>query len=222
MWQMMGEMKTHDIAQFAKDNNYEGVKINNVVDGGTKASNVVVYFDSTSLKSADTITYDDKGNVIPLSERFNPKNKDIRYSDRDTLGNSLSKEQVDFFKDSKVRDENGNLMVMYHGTPNGNFNTFQISDGAHNSLMAQYGAGYYFDASKDSAKRYTQNVNKTSGIKNPKVFETYLNIKNPLVIHDEYLNGRSPVITKQQFRDVISKGNYEWFFTNGMPFELTK
>ena len=32
------------------------------------------------IKSADPVTYDDDGNVIPLSERFNPKNSDIRYS----------------------------------------------------------------------------------------------------------------------------------------------
>jgi hypothetical protein len=156
----------------------------------------------------------DKGNVIQF-----PGSK---FSDRDTLGNVLSKGQQEFFKDSKVRDENGNLMVVYHGTPNGNFNTFRISEGAHSSLMAQYGAGYYFDANKDSAKRYTQNVNKTSIRQSPKVFEVYLNIKNPLVIHDEYLNGRRPVITKQQFNEVVTKGNYEWMFTNGMPFELTK
>lgn len=80
MFKMLGEMKTHDIAQYAKKNNYSGVKINNVKDGGTKASNVVVYFDSSSLKSADAITYDDNGNVIPLSQRFNPDDKDIRYS----------------------------------------------------------------------------------------------------------------------------------------------
>ena len=32
------------------------------------------------IKSADAITCDDQGNVIPLSERFNPKSNDIRYS----------------------------------------------------------------------------------------------------------------------------------------------
>ena len=32
------------------------------------------------IKSADPVTYDDAGNVIPLSERFNPKKEDIRYS----------------------------------------------------------------------------------------------------------------------------------------------
>lgn len=157
-----------------------------------------------------------------LKEKYGKDVLATKNSDRDSEGNELSEEQIEFFKDSKVRDKEGNLLVMYHGTPNGEFNTFQISDGTHNSLMAQYGAGYYFDSNKDSAKRYTKDVNKTVANRKPKVFETYLNIKNPLVIHDEYLNGRKPVITKQQFMDVVSKGNYEWMFTNGMPFELTK
>lgn len=31
------------------------------------------------IKSADPVTYDDNGNVIPLSERFNKNNNDIRF-----------------------------------------------------------------------------------------------------------------------------------------------
>ena len=37
---------------------------------------------SNQIKSADIITYDDSGNVIPLSQRFNTQNNDIRYSNR--------------------------------------------------------------------------------------------------------------------------------------------
>ena len=37
------------------------------------------------IKSADPVTYDDNGNVIPLSERFNDNQKDIRYSVDDTI-----------------------------------------------------------------------------------------------------------------------------------------
>ena len=36
-------------------------------------------FDSENIKSADPITRDDNGNVIPLSERFNTTSEDIRY-----------------------------------------------------------------------------------------------------------------------------------------------
>ena len=37
-------------------------------------------FSPEQIKSADPVTYDDNGNVIPLSERFNSEKTDIRYS----------------------------------------------------------------------------------------------------------------------------------------------
>lgn len=44
-------------------------------------------FSSEQVKSADVVTYNDKGEAIPLSERFNPKTKDIRYAIKD-IGNA--------------------------------------------------------------------------------------------------------------------------------------
>ena len=39
--------------------------------------------------------------------------EDLRFSlNTDSEGNKLSSEQIEFFKDSKVRDENGNLLVV--------------------------------------------------------------------------------------------------------------
>jgi len=43
-------------------------------------SNVMLAFDSSQIKSNEDVTYDDRGNPIPLSERFNTSNPDIRYS----------------------------------------------------------------------------------------------------------------------------------------------
>jgi len=40
---------------------------------------IVSVFNPEQIKSADSITYDDNGNVIPLSKRFDPNNNDIRY-----------------------------------------------------------------------------------------------------------------------------------------------
>ena len=51
--------------------------------------------------------------VFPVGE----KNSE-QYSDRDSEGTQLSEGQQEYFKDSKVRDENGNLKIMYHGTAN--------------------------------------------------------------------------------------------------------
>ena len=42
--------------------------------------NIILALNSSQLKSADAVTRDDSGNVIPLSERFDPSEGDIRYS----------------------------------------------------------------------------------------------------------------------------------------------
>ena len=39
----------------------------------------------------------------------------------DSNGNELSPEQQAYFKDSKIRDENGNLLTVYHGIISGGY-----------------------------------------------------------------------------------------------------
>ena len=51
------------------------------------------------------------GNTVPQ-----PSDSVKLKSTRDSDGNSLSKAQQEYFKDSKVRDEDGNLRVVYHRT----------------------------------------------------------------------------------------------------------
>lgn len=58
---------------------YSGLKVQDSELGGTS----YVVFDPEQIKSADAVVYDDNGKVIPLSERFNSKSRDIRYSNRD-------------------------------------------------------------------------------------------------------------------------------------------
>ena len=81
---------TRGLARYAKDAGYNGVKISNLKDSGgaiqyNVPSDIYIFFNSSQMKSADPVTYDDNGNVIPLSERFNKGNEDIRYSDRDSV-----------------------------------------------------------------------------------------------------------------------------------------
>jgi hypothetical protein len=47
------------------------------LERGIRVRNVVM-FDPTQIKSADPVTYDDAGQVIPLSRRFNSESPDIR------------------------------------------------------------------------------------------------------------------------------------------------
>jgi hypothetical protein len=97
---------------------------------------------------------------------------ETKYSISDSNGNQLTAEQQEYFKDSVVRDENGNLKVMYHGTSKGGFNIFNT----YGSNYGLFGTGSYFTDSKTIAESYT---NKGRG-KNKQVYETYLNITNPM------------------------------------------
>ena len=56
-----------------------GIVIDNTEFNPNEITEVVVK-SANQIKSADPVTYDDAGNVIPLSERFNPENSDIRFS----------------------------------------------------------------------------------------------------------------------------------------------
>ena len=77
-----GYYDTDTVSKWAYDNGYTSVIMHNIYDYGDKADNYV-FFNSSQLKSADPVTYDDDGNIIPVTERFNPENKDVRYSKGD-------------------------------------------------------------------------------------------------------------------------------------------
>lgn len=81
--------KTRDIARYAKKRGYDSVKIENIWDNGGRNveandlagyGNVGIFFNAEAVKSADPIVYDDNGEIIPPSERFNKKSNDIRFS----------------------------------------------------------------------------------------------------------------------------------------------
>ena len=64
-----------------KFGNRSGRKIGMV--GVNENTTHYIVFSPEQIKVTDPVTYDDAGNVIPLSERFNPEQKDIRYSVRE-------------------------------------------------------------------------------------------------------------------------------------------
>lgn len=113
--------------------------------------------------------------------KFN-NNDDVKNSEqgsfslsKDNQGRTLSKEQQEYFKDSKVRDENGNLLEVYHGTQNGGFTEFH---------------GYsYFTDSLDTARSYSgsiENITKYTFESGQRTtignYKGYLNLINPYII----------------------------------------
>ena len=87
--------------------------------------------------------------------------ENVQNSDRDSAGNGLTPEQVEFFKESKVRDENGNLKPVYHGT-NKEFTRFESVDGT-----------YWFSEYVDYAEAMAEER------KGSRIIEVYLDIRNP-------------------------------------------
>lgn len=102
-----GEM-TDGIRELLEEMGYDGII----------AEDEMVVFESNQIKSADPVTYDDAGNVIPLSERFNTESDDIRFSLEDNKGKTLTAAQQEFFRNvaPELKDEQGRLKRYYHGT----------------------------------------------------------------------------------------------------------
>lgn len=108
----------------------------------------------------------------------------IRYNKVDDIatdnqGRTLSKEQQEYFKDSKVRDENGNLITVYHGTAE-TFTKFEkemIGSNYNQDIQ-----GFFFTDDIKQAENYANTTSYGTPRRNQgNVMETYLNITNPLV-----------------------------------------
>lgn len=138
-------------------------------------SNIILALNSNQLKSADTITRDDSGEIIPLSKRFNPEEGDIRYSlkSTDSQGRNLTAEQQEFFRDSKITDAEGRLLVLYHGTT-----TYGEITKFRRGRSGWLGPGIYLASRRSDAQRYADAMGEGNG----QLYELYANVTNPLVV----------------------------------------
>lgn len=169
-----GKYKTEQIANWARENGYDGVVFKNIVDQGGKnlsgikqgesrVSDVFVTFDSNQSQVVE------KGIKFSLNEA--PK--------QDNQGRTLTKEQQEYFKDSKVRDGNGNLLTVYHGTGE-TFTKFEKE--MIGSNFDQDVQGFFFTDDIEQAEDYANTTSYGMPRQNPgNVMETYLNITNPLI-----------------------------------------
>lgn len=137
------------------------IKQGNLIDATKKAPN---WFTTRGLQLPKVVqTILAANNIIDNSPK-NVKENFEKNSERDNLGNQLSTAQAEYFKDSKVRDEDGNLKVMYRGDSN----EFTVFDRKKTNYANLYGRGFYFTERKEHAEQYGKSR------------EFYLNIKTPL------------------------------------------
>lgn len=157
--------------------------IRRMKDKWTSAKAFAKENNSTAFAEYRKMTRIERMLMQELAKRDARKAGDTAYSpataESDSDGNTLSYGQQKYFAKSKVRDANGRLLVVYHGT-DADFDTFDLSRAGKNGR--QEGFGFYFAANQEITRKY--------GDKQKKV---YLNIEKPL-----YDNRRT--VTKAELR----------------------
>ena len=125
--------------------------------------------ETVALSAKDKISKGHNNNELSRTDNIannasNVNNNETKFSlDIDSDGNKLTQQQAEYFKNSKVRDENGNLLKVYHGTTE-NFTVFDKTKGRANMDIQ----GMFFSPLEIEAKDYGSNVNAY-----------YINITNP-------------------------------------------
>lgn len=164
-----------------------GSSVNNGANGSLTANNIPQ--STQNVNSSTSTRYSMQEN----------KNNTNNYK-TDSVGRTLTKQQQEYFKDSKVRDENGNLQVVYHGSPN-QFTQFSYDYIGSNGTAL--GKGFYLTDSISMANGFTGNGNE--------VMELYANITKPLSLDELTIN-------KQEFKKFvreIAKQDEYWIYDYG-------
>jgi hypothetical protein len=112
-----------------------------------------------------------RGNASGISILTDGENVKSQFSLKatDSTGRKLSEQQQEYFKDSKVRDTEGRLKTVYHGS-SAQFTKFSADFMSKNG--SSEGQGFYFTDLKTMAQGYEKDGGQ--------LLEGYLDIKNPL------------------------------------------
>jgi hypothetical protein len=177
----------------------------------------------TSTPTATVGTAPDK-NIAQDAE-----NVKTQFSLSDSDGNELSPAVQKRFAKSKVVDDAGNLKVVYHGTPNGEFTIF---DKAKGSVEGDFGSGFYFtDNADDVSRNYEgggtdfenkvarraeqieqeEDIDYSEAVARAREelyvgsnkFEVYLNIENPAIV------GKTTLLDYESFAEEYDREDYD-------------
>lgn len=94
----------------------------------------------------------------------------------DSNGNKLTKEQFEYFKGSKIRNNQNKLLVCYHGTDSEK--EYKTLDPSKSSYGGNLAPATFFSDSKDFVISFASRFGNRG-----KVYECYINIINPLIIN---------------------------------------
>lgn len=134
------------------------------------------------------ITYSDSNTRSDIINKLD----NIKFSlKEDSTGKQLSEGQKEFFKDSKVVDEQGRLLVVYHGTKS-DFTVFDRAKGGESNSIAD--VGFWFVADEQGALNWADNSWWGDSEKG-KAMPVYLKMDNPK-IYESTNNNTDSLIEK--------------------------
>ena len=152
------------------------------------------------------------------------------HSDRDSDGNQLSEDQQEFFAESKARDENGNLYVMYHGSRSPIFTEFDLYEGVWMTPDQRYAEVYaeMWHTWRDEGKKAKGLESSVYADPDYRLYKMYANITNPLdlgEINDEFDRSQMNRLARllgvpaSRIRNISHHDGYQ---TVGFVYEVTK
>ncbi len=139
-----------------------------------------------------------------IEQVFKADDGNIRYAlpETDSTGKKLSDNQRKYFAESKVVDEKGQLLPVYHGT--NNREEISVWNSKHNWFATTHKKFTIFKPNEDTTGFFFADDYDNAGGYGSTVYKVYLNIKKPLII--ECNNANYSSITHNE----ITQDTYEW------------
>jgi len=135
----------------------------------------------------------------------------------DNQGRKLSKNQQRYFKNSKARDENGNLVTVYHTMTNEDYQFNEFNPvGTEYYRFGDQVVNYYTD-SKDMSGSYAGQKYKMADTKVPKTIEE---VKKMIIDHNNSLNPKEEYDYRAEL--IKEDGTYKLKLSNQNGDILTK
>jgi hypothetical protein len=179
--------------------------------------------------------YTESGRNNSIAPPIKTPNKGVFFDDKtqfsvsDNQGNAVSLAMQKRLANTKAVDENGDLKVLYHGTPNGEFTIFDKSKG---SVEGDFGSGFYFTDNKADVERnyegggpdfenkvsrraeqieYEEEIDYDEAVERAREelyvgsnkFEVYLNIENPAIV------GETTLLSQDEYLEQYDESDFE-------------
>lgn len=169
----------NNLDNYINRNNFEKIYTKNEELDFNKG---IQYSDVANSSTNNSILSSDKDvNTTTKYSIQESENNSGSFFMQDNKGRKLSEKQYEYFKNSKVRDDSGNLKEVYHGSNTDGITIFDLDKTSEDNV---FGRGFYFTDNELMAESYAEDSVDTNG-GSKRIYKEYLDIKNPFVIEGE-------------------------------------